>query len=150
MQDCVLGARGRLVHAPVKSPVERLVPLAKGDDAIRGAQRVGDERLVEAVDHGIVVAPGAEPAAPGRRVLSDAADVRQKRQPVQHLRSLRMSEGGNVAARMSGRDRPHGRRREQRVANARDVDEKKRGAAGRHSNVAVAMQGLTHDLRLCA
>jgi len=31
MQHCVLGACGRLVHAAVKAPVERLVALAKGD-----------------------------------------------------------------------------------------------------------------------
>jgi len=64
-------------------------------------------------------------------------------QPAQHLRPLGMSERGDPAAGVGRGDRPHGRRREQRIPDARDVDEKKRGAAGRHSNVGVAMRGLT-------
>ena len=114
---------GRSLEAAEETLVERPVALAEGDGATRYAQRIGDEWAIEAIHQREVPALSRKPAAPSCVVLGDRAGRRDERQVLDDLDALRVPEERNSRLRPGLRERAQRRGDEERVTDARDVDD---------------------------
>src|SRR5258706_8359469 len=113
----------RWLHATEKLLVDRGVMLPKRHDLRRHAQGVRNKRPVIAQCERQVPATPLQPTFPASAIFGDRVDFGDKRQMTCDFCAPWMTQERDTRPRPRVRQSPRGGCREQRIANARDIDD---------------------------